>query len=82
MYMFVTDETPSGSVDMFALSRVVVWAPDWTSPIRGSPSCQASVFPKLLDWAFQFCSVNPRKYEKSCMRLCITNRFTAAALSS
>ena len=62
--MFVTDEAPSGIVDMLALSRVVVCAPDWASPISGSPSCHASVFPKLLDWAFQFCSVKPRKYEK------------------
>ena len=80
--MFVIDETPSGSVIMFALSRVVVAAPDCTSPTSGSFSRLSSVSPKLLACAFQFCSVNPRKYAQSCRRLCITNRFTAAAESS
>src|SRR2546423_5843984 len=80
--MFVIDETPSGSVIMFALSRVVVAAPDCTSPTSGSFSRLSSVSPKLLACAFQFCSVNPRKYAQSCRRLCITDRITAPAESS
>ena len=48
----------------------------------GSFSWKSGVNPKLLACALKFCSVNPRKYAKSCMRLCITNRFTAAAASS
>ena len=60
MYMFVIDDAPSGSVIMFALSRVGVAAPDCTSPTSGSFSCRSSVRPKLLACAFQFCSVNPR----------------------
>src|SRR5262245_52184777 len=80
--MFVIDEAPSGSVIMFALSRVAVRAPDCTSPTSGSFSCLSSVRPKLKAWALKFCSVNPRKYAQSCIRLWSTNRLTVAAESS
>jgi hypothetical protein len=88
MYMLVIDEAPSGSVIMFALSRplagdgVGIAQPDWTSPLTGSFCCRRSVVPKFDCCSLKFCSVNPRKYEKSCILLCATNRFTVAAESS
>ncbi len=83
MYMFVTGERPSGIGKMFALSRTpAMAAPAWTFPIRGSFSRQSSVRPKLTSWEFQLRSVKPRKYAKSCSRLCMANRLTAAAESS
>jgi hypothetical protein len=35
--------------------------------------------PKFESWAFQRRSVKPRKYDQSCMRLCIAKRFVTAA---
>src|SRR3954470_7522031 len=82
--MFVTDDEPSGSVIMFALSRCFVGpkAPACVSPSTGSFSRKASVRPKLLDCAFQLSSVKPSRYDQSCIRLCIVNRFVTAAETS
>ena len=48
----------------------------------GSFSWNFSVRPKLWSCALKFCSVKPSQYAQSCIRLCATNRFTVAALSS
>src|SRR4051812_7694484 len=82
--MFVIEDEPSGSVVMFALSRCVAGgsAPACVSPTTGSFSRKGSVRPKLLDCPFQLSSVKPSRYDQSCIRLCIVNRFVTAAETS
>src|SRR4051794_27963833 len=83
--MFETDGEPSGIVVMFALSRWVAGpanAAACASPVTGSFWRKASVRPKLLDCAFQLSSVKPSRYDQSCIRLCIVNRFVTAAETS
>src|SRR5262249_37864783 len=84
--MFDVGDMPSGGEFWFALSRdwngggPPTMPPFWALPCSGSfPSPPR---PKLLTWAFHVASVNPSLYAKSCMRLCIANRFASAASMS
>ena len=66
--MFVIDEEPSGSVDMFALLRALAYtpggavaAPACASPSTGSFSRKVSVSPKFDSWALKLSSVKPSR---------------------
>src|SRR5918999_529400 len=81
--MFVHEFVPSGRVNMFALSRpLYVGKPPTTPPAWASPiSLSFCRVPpeKLRSWAFQCCSSKPKRYDQSCIRLCMANGFTVAA---
>src|SRR5215207_7465828 len=84
--MLVTGVTPSGGVIWFALSRdskpggPPTMPPACALPCSASPSSPPRS--KLNCCRFQAVSVKPSRYDQSCIRLCIVNRFDAAASMS
>ena len=77
---------PSAGVNWFALSRDrKSGGPPTTPPACALPCSESISAPPraaLNSCMFQFASVKPSRYAKSCIRLCIANRFARAASMS
>jgi hypothetical protein len=78
--MLLRGSWPSRPLLWFALLREPPIAFACARPCSGSPPRPAPV--TLTTCMFQVSSVKPRWYDQSCIRLCMANRFAAAASAS